>query len=388
VKYLTTSSAKIAVITSLFIGLLTQPLLALEVDRDVMPRMTLGGRIMSTVDLLELDSEPKPDGINLADSSLLLRFDKRTFIDGVAGAVLGLAENDEKLLRFHQLNTFYWNRNYRLELGRTRLRSTLLEFPLLRDDDLLDYTHVGNVSSNAEADQIYGEHASFDWFLNQKIQKLSAWAGTRNNGQDINAPNSLDSYGFGYVYQQPEDLRYVEWIRHAGVLVDRQKLRVTNDTEWLTAIVAGIEWNLNMHPAANWSAATQMIVNNGIDNTTQVDTIMARARTKSTTFVTSVRYTARPKLLTRWQAAITFAYKDYADVSAASQWSIVPSFVYLIGQGIDVFGQVKYTDYDTGLGGGSDTAIQIGMAFSLEAMFNDSIGERDSILNLEHGYIQ
>jgi hypothetical protein len=30
----------------------------------------------------------------------------------------------------------------------------------------------------------------------------------------------------------------------------------------------------------------------------------------------------------------------------------------------------------------------LGMAFSLDAMFNDNIGERASILNLEHGYIQ
>jgi hypothetical protein len=39
------------------------------------------------------------------------------------------------------------------------------------------------------------------------------------------------------------------------------------------------------------------------------------------------------------------------------------------------------------LGGGTDRVVQIGLAFSLEATFNDNVGERDSILNREHGRI-
>ncbi|MGD8571855.1 MAG: hypothetical protein PVH98_05300, partial [Gammaproteobacteria bacterium] len=82
-----------------------------------------------------------------------------------------------------------------------------------------------------------------------------------------------------------------------------------------------------------------------------------------------------------------FAYKDYSDFDNATQWSIAPSAMYRIGQGIDLLAQVKYTDYDSGLVDGSDTSLYLGIAFSLEAMFNDNIGERDSILNLEHSYI-
>jgi hypothetical protein len=131
----------------------------------------------------------------------------------------------------------------------------------------------------------------------------------------------------------------------------------------------------------------QTIYNAGLDNAQDLSSVASRAQTKSTSFVTSVRYTGRPKLLTRWQGAITAAVKDFSDVDQATQWSIAPNAVYRIGQGVDVFAQLKYTDYGDGLGGGSDTVVQLGMAFSLEAMFNDNIGERDSILNLEHGYI-
>jgi hypothetical protein len=371
--------------------LFVQSVYALEVDREVVPRMTIGGRVISTMDSLDLDSEPKAeDGINLSDSAILMRFDKRMYRDGVAGAVVGIKENDEAAV-FHQLHVFYWNRNYRFELGRSRLRNTLLEFPLIRDDDLLDYTHVGNASSNEEFDQIYGDTASFDWYLDRKIQSLNLWAGTRRNGDPVDfpeAPGGFDSYGAGYVYEQPEDLRYVKWIRHAGVLYDRQKVDTSNGSEWLNAVVAGIEFNLNMNPVNNWSLGLQTLYNDGLDNAIDVNSVAARARAKSASIVTSVRYTGRPKLLTRWQGAITAAVKNYSDVDQGTQWSIAPNVVYRMGQGVDVFAQVKYSDYDQGLGGGSDTAVQLGMAFSLDAMFNDNIGERASILNLEHGYIQ
>jgi hypothetical protein len=97
--------------------LFVQSVYALEVDREVVPRMTIGGRVISTMDSLDSDSEPKAeDGINLSDSAILMRFDKRMYRDGVAGAVVGIKENDEAAV-FHQLHVFYWNRNYRFELG-------------------------------------------------------------------------------------------------------------------------------------------------------------------------------------------------------------------------------------------------------------------------------
>ena len=120
-----------------------------------------------------------------------------------------------------------------------------------------------------------------------------------------------------------------------------------------------------------------------------LDAIASQSQADSRALITSMRYTARPRLLTRWHAALSLAYKDYPDSSDASQWSVAPNVVYRLGQGINLLGQVIYTDYDDGLfGGGRDMLFQVGISFSLETVFNDQIGERDSIMNLEHGYIQ
>jgi hypothetical protein len=386
-------SVYVAATTSLLI--IAQQAAALEVDREVLPRMTLGGRILATVDAVDLDSDPtKEDEINLDDSSVLMRFDKRMYQDGVAGAVVGFNDFEEGL-RFHQLFAFYWNQDINAEIGLTRIRNSIVEFPIIRDDDLLSYTHVGNASSNEEFDQLYGKHIAFDWYVDRKIQKVGVWTGTRENEDGFNAPDGFDYYGAGYVYEQPEDLRYVKWIRNAGLVYDTQKVRVGGSDEWMGAWVAGVEFNLNMNPLSNWSMGLQAISNEGAGSVTVADinysnpdAVSNQARAKSNSLVASLRYTGRPMLLTRWQTALTVAYKDYSDVNDATQWSVVPNVVYRLGQGVDLLAQYKYTDYGNGLGGGSDNTFQLGVSFSLEAMVNDNIGERDSIINLEHGYIK
>ncbi|MCK4586351.1 MAG: hypothetical protein KAU29_03365 [Gammaproteobacteria bacterium] len=371
------------------IATLTTPAaLALEVDREVMPRIQLGGRIMASVDMVDLDSDPNAEtNINLADSSLLARFDKRMYGGGVAGATVGFAEYEDAVV-FHQLNGFYWNRDYAVMIGRGRLRNTLLELPLMRDDDLLDYTHVGNASSDEEFDQVFGEQLAFDLFLDKKIQRVGLWTGTRRNDTDIayaNAPGGFDSFGASYIYEQPEDLLYVKRLRHAGLMIDAQQVETTTGDEWSTALTVGAEVNLNIDPTHSWSLAGQAIMNQGVDGLPVAPNLAAN---DSTSMVVSLRHTNRPMLLTRSQLGLTFAYKDYADIPDGSQWSVVGNIFYRLGQGVDLLAQLSYTDYDDGLGGGDDTVLQVGMAFSFDAMFNDNIGERDSILNLEHGYIQ
>jgi len=367
---------------------LPQQAQALEVDREVLPRITLGGRIISTVDVVDFDTDPaKKSEINIDDSALLLRFDKRLYSGGVAGAVLGFREEGDSI-QFDLANAFFWNQDFEINLGRTRLRNTLIEFPTLRDEDLVTYTHVGNTQSNLELDQIYGKQISVDWFVDRKNQSLSFWAGSRTEQAGISSRSGFDSYGAGYIFELPEDFRYIKRLRHAGIMLDRQKVsNITGANEWLNALIVGVEFNLNINPLANWSLGLQAIANNGVNTAPTLVTVSDRARAKSNAIVTSLRYTARPKLLTRWQAALNFGYKDNSDISNASQWTLAPSFVYVLGQGVDLISQLSYTDFDSGLGNGNDTMLQVGLSFSFDARFNDSTGERNSILNLEHGYI-
>ncbi|MFV1998024.1 MAG: hypothetical protein ACC641_08435 [Acidiferrobacterales bacterium] len=362
--------------------LLASSAYALEVDREVLPRITLGGRLISTVD--------SDQSINIGDSSFATRFDKRLYENGVAGGVIGIKE-DGGVINFNQTHVFFWNRDIEAKAGRTRLPNTFIEFPLLRDEDMMSMTHVGNGSSNSEYDQFYGKIVSFDWVLDQKVQKLGVWTGTRRNDV-IGAVDGFDSYGASFRYEQPESLRYLKRVRRAGILLDAQK-DWSGSNEVFQSLIAGAEFNLNINPKSNWSMGAQAILNAGVPGVTLVNlnnatnAVSNRARGKSTAFVTSLRYTRRPHLLTRLQAAVTVGYKSYD--AGGSEVSVAPSLVYRVGQGIDLLAQYRNTQFSGGLNAiGSTNLVQVGLAFDLDAKYNDTIGVRDSILNLEHGYIQ
>jgi len=367
---------------------------ALEVDREVMPRITLGGRaivIAEGFDYTKNLTSNKNDQINTDDSALLLRFDKHMYgvNSGIAGGVIGFREVDDKVV-FHQLNIFYWNQNFEFRLGKTKLRNTIIEFPTLRDEDLIDYSHVNTGSSNRDFDQMFGSNIIFDWYIGQENQSLGFWAGTRNNDtNNTDAPDGYDTKGIGYNYKPSEDLRYLNRIRHTGILLDSQRVKTTNSDEWIQSIVAGIEFNLNINPTSSWSMGLQAIINDGVTGTPDLSSVSSRAKVQSTAQVLSLRYTRRPQLLTRWQVGLLLASKEYDTVRNAKNTSLVANFSYLLGQGVNLITQIKHTDYSNAINSGNDeTIFQVGMSFQFDAVFNNSIGERNSILNLEHGYLQ
>lgn len=398
-------------------GLGVQQAAALEVDREVLPRITAGGRLVATPAYIsekgyKTQGDESANEIDVSDSSFLLRFDKRIYSNkGVAGAMLGLRKtsSDSDLpddIFFHQLNAFFWNRDFQTLVGRTRLRNFLQEFPTARDEDLQDYIYVPNATSYAENEeyQFYAPQLSFDWFVDRKRNALSLWAASQVETDitgDRTAKTDLNTAGTGWKYAVSEDLRYVERLREAGVFVQYQKVNdeIAGIDDGITSVIAGAAWNLNRNPAANWSMAAQGIYSNGIDNV-DVDTIagteaQVRAglrRAKFWSAVVSASFTHRPKLLTRSRSSLTLAYKDFPEGNRASQFSIVPSFVYRLGHVLDLTAQYSYTRWNDGLarltGFEAEQRVLLGLVFGFEQRFNDQIGERDSILNLEHGYIQ
>ncbi|MBI5450569.1 MAG: hypothetical protein HY940_04345 [Gammaproteobacteria bacterium] len=371
--------------------LIALPAQALEVDREVWPRLTLGGRVIGTLDLANGVSDGAIDnGVTIADSGLLLRLDKRLYQHGIGGAVLGY-EDFDGAVRLTQANAFYWDRDIEVHVGAQRLRNELIEFPVLRDDDVLGLAHVGNAAADDEYGQFYGRLVAVDWYVDGRNQALDLWLGNREQdaghvsaGQAVAGFNSV---GLGYHYQQSNDLIYVERWRSAGIALDAQRVQTAAGIEeWMAALIAAADVNLNIDPAASWSLVMQAIYNDGITHDGVISTLSERARARSQSWVTALRYTARPNLLTRWQAALTVGYKEFPDHSDASQWTVIPTYVRLLGQGVAAVAQLKYSGYGAGLyQGGEDVAVQIGISYSLDARFNDTIGERNSILNLQYG---
>lgn len=364
---------------------------ALEVDREVMPRINVAGEIIATHDNTHFQSTGNSKAtVNVDDSALMLTLDKKLFDDGVGGARIGFKEANPDV-KYHLLHTFYWNQSVELLLGRSTINNTLLEFPLMRDEDLLSFTHIGNAQSNEEFDQQFAATLFGAWYFDKKNQSIEAWASDLRNETSITRPKGFNYHGLGYHYKPNDDIRYTQWIREAGVQVSNQRILANGDTKHLTAWLAGLDVNFHLNPQFNWSGFIQGIYNHGLKNITSAQLsdldnhISNQARAKSTSFVAGLRYTHRPMLLTRWQAGLTVGYKKYSNVKKASVWSIVPNVAYQLGMGFSVNAQYKHIKHRTNLfNGATDKVIQLGLVYDLDMEFNHTFTERNSIIRLKN----
>ncbi|HLF24540.1 MAG TPA: porin, partial [Burkholderiales bacterium] len=385
-------------------ALFARSALALEVDPNVAPEINLGGRLIATADFQAENrgnaGDDRTQNLNVGDSSLLFGFSKYLFDDRRYGfAVFGfkLADDDTDLkddIYVHEAHVGIGGPRYEVKLGRSRLGNTLIQFPTARDDDLEDYIYVRNASSNAEAVeyQQFGSIAGGTWWMTPAIQIDAGITGRTRTNAAGDRQTSADFNG-GYVgvaYNVPEAIKIDRGIRFAGVRLDTQHAEVNGlglPKETVTALIGAVSMNLNDDPESTWNLDLQAIASDGA-SVPDLTTPAARARAKSRAVVAALRYGNRPALQTRWQGALNVAWKDYADFAGASSYTLAPSYVYRLGSGVEFIAQYRYTHNDsalaTALGHDKEQVIQFGLSFAFAHTFNETVGERGSILNLEH----
>ncbi|GAB4274261.1 MAG: hypothetical protein Kow0092_29700 [Deferrisomatales bacterium] len=399
------SSMFLALVASWTVALWAVPVAsAKDLGATVIPRLTLGGRLISTLDATWADGEGRGGDdrydVNIADTSLLLRADRKLFDKSIGGAVVGLEFPDPDAdftdtVFYHQVFAFLWDRSYQVELGRTKLRNTLVEFPTLRDDDLLRFTEIQNgfSQSNTEEFQQFGNHLAVDLFFPAHRMTLTGYLAQRietDAGGNVRAEFDINSGGLQVQFEQPEGLRFSGRLRQLGVGWDVQQVDAGRD-EWKHALVAGGVVNLTMDPQDHWEGLAQVIYDGGA-GPLDLTSYQGRSLAETLAVVAGVSFRHSTFQLLRWKASLTGAYKNYLDEGGAWEWSAVPSFQYQLGDGVGLLVQYQYTDRGQDLaravGFDGEHTVQVGLNFDFETLFNDYIGERRSILNLEHGYVR
>lgn len=372
---------------------------ALELDPLVPPEINLGGRALATINGHQrdtIDGEDADSEIDTSDSSLLFGFSKYLFGDERYGfGVVGLkkpepSESLEGEVFFHELHVGIGGANYEVKLGRSRLRNTLLSFPTVRDDDLLAFTHVGNASSAADTElyEIFGNTAEVAWWPTRQLRTHVALNGRTETDATgaVTQDGGFNGANVGVSWGLPSAIKFDRGLRFAGLTVDVQEAEGLGNAR-MQAAIAGFIYNLNSNPEADWVWETQFIANEGVV-VSALDTELARRRAESRSLVTAVRFNKRPYLQTRWQAALTAAWKDFPGFDDVSSYAIAPSFVYRLGSAVDWVTQYVFTHYRGGLAQASgieqEHALYTGLSFGFAHTFNESVGERESILSIEH----
>lgn len=372
---------------------LSGPALALEVDPLVPPEINIGGRALATVNAGDGESR-----LDISDSSLLLGFSKYLFNDrrygfGVVGFKRPADSPDlEGEVYFHQLHAGIGGRAFEVKLGRSRLRNSLVAFPTVREDDLLEFTHAGNVLSHAENEihQLYGNVAELSVFPARSVSVLVGLS-ARTEADVSGETRSRDRFNgasVGLAYELPEAIKFDRGVRYAGIMFDSQRVREAND-ERVDVVLAGFTLNLNTNPEGNWVWDLQALHNGGLEGAGALTDEVDRARARSVGVATAVRYISRPYLQTRWQGAVTVGWKDYRDADNASAVAVAPTLLYRLGSQVDWLAQYIYTRNDdvlaAAVGREDSHRVFLGLSFGLDYTLNESVGERQSILSLEHG---
>ena len=386
----------------------TAPLVsALEIDPNVAPEIHLAGQALVTTN----GSSTRDDNgnnsvassLDSADSSVSLGFSKYLFNStdyGYARIGVKTVEDHSDLpdnLYVHQMQIGIGGPRYELQLGRGRLPNTLLALPTLRDSDLLDFTTVANGMSAASAEeyQVFGNSLAARTWLKPALSvqaALTARTETNAAGQ-VASSGSFNGGALTLAYEIPEAMMVGQGVRFASVGLDQQRVvELGNGTanEAMTAWLAGLNYQLNSNPEGSWLLDAQLIANQGAQIAT-LDTRIERARAKSRAVVMALRYRDSPTLQTHWQAALTIGCKDYADFNNARSLVVAPTFSYRLGSGIDLLGQLAYRKNQSTLaqatGVESERAIYAGLVFRFDQTFNEWVGARSDILNVEHNML-
>ncbi|MFV2007205.1 MAG: hypothetical protein ACC667_07150 [Longimicrobiales bacterium] len=378
------------------------------------PRFTIGGRGLTSLNV-NRSSLDAPGGAtttddgavsDFSDSFLLLRLDQLLYERHRAGMVIGFLFPDAKTdlgdVFYNQVNVFYDAKTFAATLGRTRLNNFLYEFPTLREEDVLEYGFVLNALSNAENSEFsrYGNVVKAEAFaLNSRLVasgQVANWTVTDSTGARVD-DFEINAFSGQLTYRLPDGIRYTEVLRQAGLSVHAQNIQVPGQ-RWLYSLVASGSVNLTRHPLRNLELAGQVLYNRGLgeagsitDRAVRLATPMGRARARSTAVMASLRFLRRPYQLERLQASVTGGYKSYEGIDA-SQFVVVPNLFFRLGQGVDLGIQYQFESFRGDLaeirGRSNAHSIKLTLAFSFQARFNDYFGDRDDILNMEHGYIR
>ncbi len=369
--------------------------------QEVTPRLNLAGRGIVSFNGRRLAFPAGGTDFSslndFSDSALLLRLDQQLYSGNRAGVVLGFqfpdVDSDLGQVFFHQVNVFYSSKNLDVRLGRSRLRSQLIEFPTLRDDDLVEFTYVANAFSNSENSEFqqFGNVFSIDFYQYNAKLVASAFAenlaktdlsGKRLNEFEVNA------WGASLLYRLPFGIRFAGVVQQAGVTFRSQFVDLPG-RNWISSATAGLVLNLNRNPINHVELRAQTIYNFGMKGA-GIGSLVARARERSWTAVGALRFLRNPYQVPRLQAAVTFAFQRFPEMEA-SQLSVVPNIFYRVGANVDVGLQYQFSRRSdllaVAIGSKTEQTLKATLVYSFDLRFNDYFGDRDSILNMEHGYI-
>jgi hypothetical protein len=377
-----------------------------KLSAQVSPEIMMAARGVMSLNLNKMADEKSSAVSDFSDTSFLIGFRQKLYNQFRGKFVLGFqfpdADSDLGQIYFHQVFLQIENKSNILKIGRSRVKSALIEFPTLRDDDALYYTDVLNPFSsgiNTEESQ-FGNVLELTHIFNQKFWLRihgEHFTETPEPPETSETDFSLNSLGLSFEYLVPETKRWNRKVlNQIGIsfnnfITDREGYTSLKDRALKNVILST---NLNIHPdpVHFWDVKHQTIYSSGFEEFTKIGSYHEMARAKSLATFTSVRYLYRKLERPSAQISASLGYKTFPDlISSTNQLALVANAFYRVGENFDVGVQLRQEWFKGDLEnifGKSNSQIQFSIIYSIDQSWNNQFDDRDSLLNLEHGYIK
>ncbi|MCJ8164213.1 hypothetical protein MKJ04_05115 [Pontibacter sp. E15-1] len=393
--------------------LLTSPFAARAQSEgeEVLPQIEIGfktittGNYYSNKGRASLDIPVLNEGdqvlTDFSDSYLMLGVSQKLYHGWRGQMVLGFTFPDVNSglgqVFYNQIMLQVDNQKNMIKLGRSTSQTTLTEFSTFRDDDAVLYNYVLNPFSGGinSQDNQYANVLEYTRILGQRF--YLTFHG--ENYMDFQNPNQLDINGLGgsVVYRVPGSQ---VWNRNVlqqvgfsvNNFIDTPTDQDNGNKKTLTNLIGTATFNLLPDPINFIDFKTQIINNIGLNEVKDITDYTSYSRTKSTAVFGMLRYLNRKLERPRYQLSAGFGYKTFSDVGKdTKQWMLISNLFYRVGNNFDLLFQYKYNQNEGALRpllGNNQQRFQMGIAYTFSKIFNNQFDDRNSILNLEHGYIR
>jgi hypothetical protein len=297
---------------------------------------------------------------------------------------------------YNQIMTKLENKNNIITIGRTTSQTTLGSFTTFRDDDIMQFNYILNPFSkgiNTEDNQYANVLEYTHIFYKRIYATLHA-----ENYQSFSNPNdfSINGIGGSIVYKVPESQiwqrKLINEVGVSSVNFNIDKPNTTNSKTLLSNIVSYVALNIHPDPVHFIDFKMMNITNLGLNEVTDIANYEDYTRGKSQSYFGMFRYLNRKLERPNYQISIGGGYKSFSSGSGTpSQFVVLGNAFYRLGNNFDFLVQYRYHE---NLGslipvlGKRQHRFQIGLSYSFNKVFNNQFDDRNSILNLEHGYIK
>ncbi|NOZ08606.1 MAG: hypothetical protein GXO91_06985 [FCB group bacterium] len=383
-------------------------LLPMHAAAQVTPAIQLAGRGVMSFNTYDRAGGFGADGNSVvsdfSDTGILLGVRQKLYNDYRSRFVVGFqfpdADSDLGQVFFHQVHFQLENKWSVFRIGRTRIRSSLIEFPTLRDDDAIKLTDVLNPFSsgkNTEESQ-YGNVVEAGVIYRQRVHLFvhgEHFTVTPVSAEDSEEDFSLNSFGGTLEYRVPEVQRFNRNIvTQLGLgwnnfLTHREGY--TGFDETLKNVLFSAVLNLIPDPVYFLDLRHQTIYNFGFDEVSAVNTYADLSRAKSVNNFTALRFLYRKLERPTAQLSLGVGSKIFPDLTNSTrEISVIVNGFYRLGENLDIGLQYQFMNYKgdlLDLYPETDQSIKLALVFSFEQFWNEYYDERNSLLNLEHGYL-